>query len=532
MATVPDPVAGVAPEPTLGAPGDDAGPSDTRFAGRFDLRGRSLRSHTARGSIVNAVYVVGINSLNVIKGFIVAALITAADYGVWGLVVITFTTLLWLKSSAVGDKFIQQDDADQEAAFQRAFTFELVLSSGFLLLFLSVVPLTALVYGRPELVAPGLVMAALVPASVLTTPIWVFYRRMDFVRQRALQAIDPIVAFAVTIALAASGAGYWSLVIGLVAGSWAMAIAAVLASPYRIRIQFDRATMREYFSFSWPLLVAGGSSMAIAQSGLIVVESVAGIAAVGAVVLAATITTYAERVDQIITHSLYPAICAVSDRLDLLFESFVKSNRLALIWSFPFALSMTLFGADLVRFVLGDDWVDATLLLQVFGINTALYQVAFNWGAFFQARGETRPAAVVSAGTAVAFVVVALPLTLWIGLNGFAIGMVCMTLVNFGLRMAYLSQLFPAFRMLRHLARAMAPTLPGVVVVLLVRLFETGERGPGRAITELALFGFVCLAATFILERALLRELRMYLRGRSVPRRSADSEMDSLGVDR
>ncbi len=500
MATVPDPVK----EPT---------PPDTRFAGRFDLRGRSLRSHTARGSLVNAAYVVGINSLNVIKGFVVAALITAADYGIWGVVVITFTTLLWLKSSAVGDKFIQQDEDDQEAAFHRAFTFELLLSAAFLVVFVAVVPLTALIYGRPELVPPGLALALIVPAGALSTPIWVFYRRMDFLRQRTLQAIEPIVAFAVTIALAVSGAGYWSLVIGLVAGAWCMAVAALIASPYSIRIRYDRPAMREYLDFSWPLLVAGGSSMAIAQGGLMAVDAAVGIAAVGAVVLAATITTYADRVDQIITQSLYPAICAVSDRLDLLFEAFVKSNRLALIWSLPFALSLTLFGADFVDFVLGDDWTDATLMLQVFGVNTALYQVGFNWHAFFRARGETVPTAVVAAGTALTFGVVAVPLTFIAGMEGFAVGMVAMTVVNFAMRMGYLTRLFPAFQMLRHIGRAAAPTVPAVAAVLAVRLLTGGERTTGDAIFELALFGATALVATVVLERALLRELRTYISG-------------------
>jgi len=357
-----------------------------------------------------------------------------------------------------------------------------------------------------------------VPASVLTTPIWVFYRRMDFVRQRLLQAIDPVVAFAVTIGLAVAGAGYWSLVIGLVAGGWAMALVVLIVSPYRLRWRYDRAAAREYLSFSWPLFVAGGSSMLIPQVGLVVTEYAVGIAAVGAVALAATITTYADRIDQLITYSLYPAICAVSDRLDLLFEAFVKSNRLALIWALPFALAMTLFAADLVTSVLGDDWIQATLLLQVFGINTALYQVGFNWHVFYRARGETRPTAVVAAGTAMTFGAVAVPLTLSAGLEGFAIGMVVMTVANFLLRMLYLSRLFPAFAIARHVARAAAPTVPGVAVVLGVRLLETGERTLSLALGELALYAITTLVATLLLERALLREVWGYLRAAPQPK--------------
>ena len=33
-------------------------------------------------------------------------------------------TLVWLKQVGIGDKYIQQDEGDQERAFQKAFTLE------------------------------------------------------------------------------------------------------------------------------------------------------------------------------------------------------------------------------------------------------------------------------------------------------------------------------------------------------------------------------------------------------------------------
>jgi len=55
-----------------------------------------------------------------------------------------------------------------------------------------------------------------------------------------------------------------------------------------------------------------------------------------------------DRLDAIITQTLYPAVCAVADRTELLFETFVKSNRLALMWAMPFGLGLALFAPDLV----------------------------------------------------------------------------------------------------------------------------------------------------------------------------------------
>ena len=41
-------------------------------------------------------------------------------------------------------------------------------------------------------------------------------------------------------------------------------------------------------------------------------------------------------------------MCAVADRTELLFETFVKSNRLALMWAMPSGLGLALFAPDLV----------------------------------------------------------------------------------------------------------------------------------------------------------------------------------------
>ena len=205
-----------------------------------DLGGGSLRQHTARGVIINAVFQIGLAALMLLRRMMVAVFLTPAELGVWGIVIITVMTLFFLKNSSISDKFVQQSDADQEAAFQKALTFELGVTFVFVALVAVLLPVFAGIYDQPEIVAPALVMLPAVVGNSLQAPTWVFYRRMAFRRQRELQAIDPVVAFVVTIALAAAGAGYWSLIIGLVVGSWIGAAFAIRACPYKLRLRFDR----------------------------------------------------------------------------------------------------------------------------------------------------------------------------------------------------------------------------------------------------------------------------------------------------
>ena len=91
--------------------------------------------------------------------------------------------------------------------------------------------------------------------------------------------------------------------------------------------------------------------------------STTGLAAAGWITLAATLTRYADRADQILATTIYPAIVRVRDRADVLEELFAKANRLTLMWAFPFGAGLALFGADLIVFVLGDEWRGAIVLL-------------------------------------------------------------------------------------------------------------------------------------------------------------------------
>ena len=101
-------------------------------SGRLDPRQRgSLRNLTARGIVINAIFLVAMNALGFLKGFGVAAFLTPADYGLWGLLAVAFTTLFKLVQVGVDDKYIQQDETDQEAAFQEAFTLQWLLCAAF-----------------------------------------------------------------------------------------------------------------------------------------------------------------------------------------------------------------------------------------------------------------------------------------------------------------------------------------------------------------------------------------------------------------
>jgi PST family polysaccharide transporter len=504
------------PEPDAlpGAGIEDISPAADRHVA---LHGRTLRQHTARGLLINSAFQVGLAGLGLLQKLVVAAFLTTSEFGLWGLLVTTFITIAFLKQVGIGDKYVQQDEPDQVKAFQKAFTLEFAYSLVFLVVIVIALPVYALIYGRPEIIVPGLVLSLGVIGSAMETPIWVAYRQMRFVRQRVLASVDPVTSTLVMVGLAVSGAGYWSLVIGAVAGTIAGGSVAVATCPYPLAWRFDRGTLREYFSFSWPLLLSNASSLVVVQGAIIIANYTVGLAGLGVLALASNFAMFADKVDGIIRTTIYPAVCAVRDRKALLFEAFTKSNRLALLWAVPFGAALALFAPDFIAYVLGEKWRAAAGLLQAFGLIIAARQIAFNYTVFFSAVGNTRPMAVIGAQQLVVFAVVTAPLMIWLGLDGYAIGVSVSVAVEIVMRGYFLSRLFEGFNILRHMARAIAPVIPPVVAVLALRLASWGERGSTEVVAELTLYVLGMAASLWIFERRLLTEMIGYL-GRVRPR--------------
>lgn len=472
-----------------------------------------LRRRTARGGVVNAAFLIVVELLRTLRGFVVAGIIAVSDFGLYGILAVILGTLYGLKTVGIADKFIQQAETDQEQAFHRALTLEMALALLFTAVFAAAGPLAALVYGDDRLLWLCLAMAALPPALALQAPLWIYYRRMDFVRQRLLQAVDPIVVFAVSVPLAVAGLGVWSLALGTLAGAWSGAAISIAFCPYSLRLDYDRDTARSYLSFSWPLFAAAAAALVVAQSTTVVGIEAVGLVGVGAIALATTIVQYADRADQIITGTMYPALCAVQERGAVLVEAFVKSNRLVMIWAFPLGAVLALFGPDLVPALLGQKWSDSVVLVQAFGLAAAANQIAFNWSAFYRARGETRPIAMFGAITALVYVVVALPLLAIYELDGFALGMAVATLTGIVVRLFYVKRLFPSLALARLVGRALAPALLAASAALILR-HPLGVSDPWL---QGGAFAAVFCLTTWLGERELLLEAGAYLRGRTAP---------------
>jgi O-antigen/teichoic acid export membrane protein len=314
----------------------------------------------------------------------------------------------------------------------------------------------------------------------------------------------------VTVPLLLAGVGVWALVVGPFVGNLTAIVAAWRASPYALRLR--AGGFQRYLRFSWPVFVTSLVALLVLQGQIALFGVRDGLAAAGFVTLAATLTRYADRADQILATTIYPAIVRVRERGEVLAELFEKANRLTLMWAFPFGAGFALFGADLIVFVLGDEWRGAIVLLGGMAVAVALQQVGYSWFAFYRARGEPWPQAVESAVFGASFALLAVPGALLWDSWGFVVARVGCTLCVLAVRAVYVRRMLPAVRLTALALRAAVPVALATAPVLAVRLaLWGGERTLLQALCELALWLAGLAVATRRLERGLIAELRGYL---------------------
>lgn len=482
---------------------------------RFSFPRTELRARAARGAIVNGAFLLAVEALGVVQAIVVARLLDADEVGLYGIVSVTVMTLLALKQVGVDEGYVQQEASDQEEAFQQAFSIDLGLSVLFALLTCAISPLIGAIYGDQTLVPLMLALAFLPVLFALQAPAWIYLRRMDFVRQRSLQAIVPLVTLIVTVSLVFAGLGAWALVIGSLAGNAAAGFLALVVSPYRLRLAFDRSVFRHYLRFGTPIALAALFGLIIRQGQNLAFDAKLGLAGVGYLTLAVTITRYADRADQLITQTIYPAICAVKDNTDRLIEVFEKSNRLTAMWALPFGAMIVLFTEDFVHWVIGAKWAPAVNLIRLVGLSTAIYQLGFNWTAFYRAVGRTRPQTIYAGAGLCAFLLFPLPLLFAFGAVGFGWGLLAVNAIAGCLRWYYMKDLLGDVAIARTAWRSLLPPVLAAIPILIWQGVTSSPAPLAGFIAQAATYTMTYVALTVLFERDLLREALGYLKSRT-----------------
>ena len=335
---------------------------------------QSLKDKTVKGTFWSAADAFLGQGVTFLVGIILARLLTPAEYGLIGIVLIFTIILSGVVDSGFSNALIRKKDttdADYNTMFITNMVISIVL---YVLLYLSA-PLIAQFFARNELIDLCRVMGLILIIQALSiTQTTLLTKRIDFKTKTKASLVSAIGSGVVGIGMACEGFGVWALVGQQISRNFLYTVALWVLVRWWPKFFFNKESFLYMWGFGWKLMVSGLLNNVWNQLYQVVVGKFYSPATLGqytrskeyAGIFSQNFTTIIQRVS-------YPALAEVqgdTDRMILAYRKIIK------VTMFVTALSMILIGAmaePLVYCLIGPQWGEAASYLPLICLSMVLY---------------------------------------------------------------------------------------------------------------------------------------------------------------
>lgn len=334
-----------------------------------------------RGAMISGLTMALTQLISLMSLIWIARLLTPAEVGVYAAGTVLSAFLTSASEGGLRLALVQRENDVEDAADT---VFWATAAAGLLgsLAALAAAPVLGLLFDNDMVAAVAVATSGLLLLESLTNvPDGLMQRRFNFLRKLVVDPSRTLAYAGVTIALAASGFGVWSMVIGQYAavivwviGSWSLG---------RWRPGRGRPSVRlwrELARFAYPLAIANLVVYVRETVQAVITGRSLGAAALGNYRYGLRIGNLAgNAVFEIGSYVLFPAFSRFAGDTDRLHAAFLRAMRWIWFAAVPVAALVVCLGEQAVVVVLGAPWRDAGVFLVALagaGLGFALQGVA------------------------------------------------------------------------------------------------------------------------------------------------------------
>ena len=320
-----------------------------------------------------------------------AKLLAPEVFGIIAIATLVIGAMELFSDFGVGKALIRYKGEIQLAA---NVSFTIRITQGFILFIITAAfaGKLALFYETEELriIIPVLGINFLI-MSMGAIPQALLSKEMKF-KQQALPQILPAFAKTCTaITLAILGYGVWSIVFGMVAFFTLQSGLYWIASPYKLRFQFDWGVTKELLSFALPLFASGFVIYLSFNVDRAVIGKLLGMNTLGYYSFAYLIIFLpTTEIVYLVNRVMYPVYSKFSELIWDLKNAYLKTLRYVLLLSVPLCIGIPLFGGNLFIALYGSKWVNAIAPMQMMGLFALMRAFGATTGNVFLALGKTK----------------------------------------------------------------------------------------------------------------------------------------------
>ncbi|NNH70800.1 lipopolysaccharide biosynthesis protein [Nocardia uniformis] len=451
-----------------------------------------------RGAAMSAAGVASVQIIALVQTLVLAHLLSPSEVGIFAAGTVLTTFVVVFSHSSLSHALIQRRDDIADAA-ETVFWATLVSGALLAALLLVTAPVLSTVFnnsqvGQVAAVSSGTVLLT----SLMAVPDAMMQRAFQFKRRIIVDPVNAASFAIVSITLAATGFGVWSMVAGYYAAVTLSAVAAWWLSGWRpLRGRFRFRLWRELAVFAFPLLIESTVDRAI---------ETAEVALVGHRLQTSALGNYRNgrrlaflpvmAIVQICSYVLFPAFSQISGEPERFRRGFLTALRWMWLAIVPASALLAVIGEPVVVLLLGHQWRGAGVLVEAMagvGLGFALMSVCAE-----ALKGAGRPHLInwmtgVGAVTAIPLILLLIPH----GLLGVGLAL-SMSAALTGLTGLVLARSVVGVSRSELTRCLIPPLLAGLCAAVVVGLLEhgvlhAGDQGvaPGLGLVALETIGFL-----------------------------------------
>ncbi|MBX7192352.1 MAG: oligosaccharide flippase family protein [Sandaracinaceae bacterium] len=214
----------------------------------------SIARKALRGAVALGVGQSLVGVADFATGALLARSLSAAEFGIFGIVTFTLGFLTSLGDVGLGASLIRQAEEPDETDYRSIFTLQQLLTSIVTVVTWLAAPAIAHRYGLPERDAWLFRAVALsfLASSLRTIPAIRLERHLSFDRLSIAEVAQALTFSGLAVGLAYAGMGAASFAIALVARSIVGALVIQLVSPWRFALGWDWPRLKKHLEFGIP----------------------------------------------------------------------------------------------------------------------------------------------------------------------------------------------------------------------------------------------------------------------------------------
>ena len=322
---------------------------------------RSLRTRIGRGLRWSLTGLLATKMASFLISLVIARLLTVHEFGVWGLALSVTAFLMVVNDAGVIAAVVQwpgriEDMAATAAGMALAFSV-VCYATVFM-----IAPWFCSIAHAPDATGVIRVVALIIVIDGITAVrSGALMRR--FQQDKLIKA--NVIGFAgqapLSIVLALSGAGAYSLAVGQLAGSIVTGILVFLFAKLPAELGFDRAVARKLLRFGTPLAASLGVEAILLNADYVIVSRLLGSEQLGYYTLAYNVSNW---VPGVVTAGIRYVSIAGFSRLaeendSTLSAGVQRSAPLLITLVLPFTILIAILSPDVVAVLYGDKWAPA-----------------------------------------------------------------------------------------------------------------------------------------------------------------------------